>query len=232
MSIFHDAYLFSPNEFVDEVIPHVRNIEKTSHGYSLLRSYTLNLYEREPSMRLLSEEYGGWDATAIMTQLPEEHPKGPEDLAFWFVLLLYKHLSRTEPHRLGLGAHSDLMNKISEMLGWTDEDRSQLIRGRSFQHLIQARGERDRFDSSKDKSEYWNYFRPSSVGGRAGWLDFEDTQRLLRKLENDESKLPDLQIQAHINLKYELVEQVYHSAREMLTAAQRERRGLCLIVSG
>ena len=184
MSIFHDAYLFSPNKFVDEVIRHVRDIEKTSHGYSLLRSYTLNLYEREPSMRLLAEEYGGWDAAAIMTQLPEEHPKGPEDLAFWFILLLYKHLAGIKPHQLGLGAHSDLMNKISEILGWTDEDRELLIRGRSFQRLIQAHAEKDHFNISKDKLEYWNYFRPSSVGGWAGWLDFEDTQRLLRKLEN------------------------------------------------
>ncbi len=232
MAIIHDAYMFQPEDFVDEVAPFIENIQRTLEGYSLLRSHAIYLYDSSPQVRILSEEYGGWERNSIMTQIPNDRPRGPEDVVFWFVLLLYHHLSRPKPHQLGLGANLDLMYKVAEALDWNKEQRNDLLKGRSFEYLIQTHRRIKSSDKIKGELANWNNFRLPSTGGHVGWLDNDDVQRLLEKLMKAKSRLSSLQIPGNVSSNSESMTQVFQATTEMLLTAQKEYCGLCLICSG
>jgi hypothetical protein len=234
MSIVHDAYLFKPEEFAIAVIPYIEALKKDQEGYSFVRSSSIKFYGTHPEVKTLVEEYGGWDRNAIITQMPEYYPESPDDIAFWFVLLLYSHLFRTKPHQLGLGSNLYLLDKILAILGWDYRERSLLIKGYSFRHFAQEwLYQRDQsFDNSEDNLEYWNHIHPYSTAGSCGWIDLDNAKRLLDKLNRDQRRLSELQLQEDIRTNSESIQNVYQSAIEMLMTAKEEYCGLCMIISG
>ena len=221
MAIYHDSYLFQPENFAADVVPCLEDLQRSPEGYVRLRSRTIAAYDESTVMRLMAEDYGGWDRKSIVGEVPADKPENPEDVAFWLVLLLYHHFLNTAAYHLGLRDGWRLMGEITGALGWSDVEADLLITGRSFRSL------RDYMDHTSENLEYLEYLHPFSTGGRAGWLSFTDVQSLHGKLVGDQPRFENLQIGQDAASK-----KVYASAFEMLNAAEKERCGLCLIRSG
>jgi hypothetical protein len=233
MSIFHDAYLFKPEEFVAAVRPYVDRLQASREGYSFLRSAAISIYDNNPWVRKLAGEYGGWDRNAIVTEIPADQPESPEDIAFWVVIFLYHHLFEAGMP-LGLGNNWHIIEKIVSMLGWNDCEKNLLIKGHNFKELAQEQlcGGDKSFDSSDESLSYWSSIHPFSTGGHAGWIDLNDVQRLTNELSKGQSQLPSLKMHENNKPDIESMQEVYQLATKMLATAQKEGCGLCLIMSG
>lgn len=234
MALYHDSYLFKPEEFTAAVIPHVEAILNDPDGYESLRASAIGLFDHDPRVRELADVYGAWDRSGIETGAPTDQPQHPRDVAFWLVILLYKHLGKTEGRRLGLGNDWRLMKAVLKSLGWNDIEREMLIAGNDFRHLFPrvAPSGRISFGSSVRGLEYLTLIQPFATGGQAGWIDYDDTQRLLEKLSRERTGLSNAQVGGDLQTNGDSIESVYQAALEMLTAAEENRSGLCMIVSG
>lgn len=235
MALVQDCFLFNPDELAATWVPHMENIQKNLLVYAALRSSAISLYDSDPQVRELAANYGGWDRASILSDLPAQQPSCPEDIAFWFVILLYKHLWQPEGRRLGLGSYWRVMDAITTALGWNTVDRELLIGGHSFKELVQTWLYQGSIPSGSSATHVkcLDHLHPSSTGGSMGWMDHHEAETLLVKLNRDRSGitpvyLPPTDIQANT----ELVASVYQSATDMLTAAMEEHRSLCLITSG
>jgi hypothetical protein len=231
MGITHDAYLFEPNRFVNEALPYVEALEASTEGYALIRTAAIELYDNNAEVRSLAERYGGWDRNAIVTQMPSGHPSAPEDIAFWLVILLYGHCRTKEPCPLGLGSQWSSFDGVLAALGWSDTDRDLLLRGNRFTHLVgKTLNEKTGRPYEAHATAYWDHVDPFSQGGRAGWISFQEAQKLLRRAADDKHRLRGI---AHtLEADYEELKKVHRSALEMLTASEQGRCGLCVILSG
>lgn len=234
MSMVHDAYLFRPEEFAREVLSNWQVSVTGPDRYKKLRAHTLELHHTLPHVRVLCSEYGGWDRTALTLQLPAEQPRGPEDVAFWFVLLLYGHLANPAPHELGFGDHTDLIGKVIGALGWSNERRSLLMNGRTFKQLIESSmletGERA--TGLEADLECWDHFRPPATSAKAGWLGAIDVIELLDDVARIRPKLSDIEVQHSSNLDPDSTNVAFKAITKVLATAKEANSGLCVIVSG
>jgi hypothetical protein len=224
MSICHDAYVFDPARFATAMSPYTKLLDLGIEGYRELRLASLGAYLNNVQVQTLAKTYGGWDEVSILRQLPPESPEGPDDVAFWYVLLLFEELSRSEiPRDLGLGIQWSVIDSILERHSWTAGERELLIRGKGFRQLA------ERFFvygtvAARDKEAVlaiWSQIHPFSTGGSAGWLDVTDVKRLLKELNL-----------VRPNLLGEIGESMYQKAVKMLGAASDKGSGLCMILSG
>lgn len=78
--------------------------------------------------------------------------------------------------------------------------------------------------------DYWEFVHPFSQGGRAGWLGYQDIQRLLKKARDDEYRLVEIQKTMKADLCQ--LQTSYQAVLEMLTAAEKAHCSLCVIISG
>lgn len=233
MSIFHDTYLFKPDTFSSTVLPYVEALQSSKKGYNELRSAAIRAYDTNPQVRALSEEYGGWDRNAIITQIPEDYPISSEDTAFWFVLLLYSHLFKKDSYPSGFGNAWKLMETIVSTLDWSEQDRKLLIYGHSFKHFaLKEFYKTEAAFMNEEKLEYWDFIHPFSTAGCAGWIDYNTAKGLIERLTHDRSHLSQLAVQQYIKADDEIVYKVFQLAIDMLMITQIEKSGLCIIISG
>jgi len=234
MALYHDCYLFQPEEFAAAVVPHVEVMLNDPDGYESLRASAIRLFDHDPQVRELADVYGAWDRSGIETGAPTDQPQHPRDVAFWLLILLYKHLVKPEGRRLGLGNDWRLMEAVLKSLGWNDIEREMLVAGNDFKYLLPrvAPSGRMSFDSSARGLEYLALIQPFATAGQAGWIDYNDTRRLLEKLTKERTGISNAQIRGDMQTDGDSIESVYQAALEMLTAAEEKRSGLCMIVSG
>jgi hypothetical protein len=230
MGNFHDVYLFEPENFMNAIMPYMEALRKVKNGYSLVRTAAIDLYDRNPQVRFLAEEYGGWDRNAIITQIPSSYPQSPDNIAFWFVILLYGYCRMKEPSTLGLGNHWRLVDSILKMLDWSDADRNLLIEGKRFTELVQKTFLENKKNGEINIMGYWDYVNPFSQDGHVGWISFQESQILLERMINDKDRLTG--IAKIMKTDFELLQRVYQAASEMLIAAKEAHCGLCIIRSG
>ncbi len=228
MSLYHDSYLFQPDGYAADVMAYVEALLQSDDAYSTLRSAALSVCDDNARVRQLLSEYGGWDRESIVTQIPDQQPQTPEDIAFWFVVLLYAHL-QSDVHQLGLGNGWRNLDVFLKSLGWSDETSALLIYGHRVGDLITARLQQSgvSYEAVSERLQYLDYIQPFSTGARAGWIDVREVRLLLSKLREDEAKLAQRQSPDDT-----LFKQAYQSAITMLEAAQAAGDGLCLIISG
>src|SRR3954453_2262021 len=103
MSLFHEAYLFQPRDFARAVLPYVRAVTTSSHGYARLRADAIRLYDSNQQVRDLADEYGGWDRQGIMTAFPgcALLSRGEVDAALPGVSLVEPDVSDAQPRSSG-----------------------------------------------------------------------------------------------------------------------------------
>ena len=243
MSLFHEAYLFQPRDFTRVVLPYVRDVTTSSHGYARLRADALRLYDSNQQVRDLADEYGGWDRQGIMTAFPDRHPDSLDDTAFWVRLLLYGHLTRLPDRRLGLNGYWRLLDEVLTRLGWDDARRCLLIKGRDFNDLEKERADKQGSDNIGSAQTIWDHVAKSFQSGSAGWITCEDAHDLLQHLTGDQQRIgslldtatpPSMQEQdiAQIKTDQKLLDEAYRPALDMLRAALEHHAGLCMIISG
>src|SRR5689334_462221 len=100
MSIIHDAYLFTLEDFAVATAPYLRALAAGPEGYQELRAAAIQLYDRTPQVQNLAAEYCGWNKASFLT-FPVDHPEKPSDTFFWLFFILYSHFT-SRPRDLGL----------------------------------------------------------------------------------------------------------------------------------
>ncbi len=246
MTLFHEAYLFEPEEFARVVAPLMHASALSREGYSLVRSEAIRLFDTNAQVRVLADEYGGWDRQGILTEIPEDEPRHVGDVAFWLVLLVYGSVRKVN-QRLGLAGNWEFASDMLKRLGWDNYQRECLISGHSFRYF----GHRYLSDASEsgdaktDAKTVWDYMNRSFQSGTIGWLDLVDNQSLMRTLREDQDKLFSLHSpffrevkalpshnQDDITTDRAFLQTLHQSAIDMLDSAIRNRNGLCVIISG
>jgi len=244
MSLFHEAYLFHPDAFAHAVMPRVEELQTIGSGYNLLRVEAIRLYEVSLQVRTLADEHGGWDREGITTAFPEREPAGAADAAFWITLLLYGHLVPLTDRRLGLTGYWETLDNVLIGFGWGDARRRLLIEGRNFDDLARAwtNARAPSYAGEEVDPTLWDHLSWGLQSGRVGWLSDDDTRILLQDLIADEPKLstrPASLIPSETHRRIQgggqmdaQMREAYRLAIEMLTVAQKEQCGLCLIIAG
>jgi len=245
MTIFHKAYLFKPSEFGQLVRPYMDDLEESSNGYDRVRSEGISLYDTSAGVKKLADEYGGWDRYGIVKDIPEHEPRDPDDIAFWFILLLYGSLAQAGK-QLGLGNSWQRLDKMLVALGWDVHRRDLLINGHDFSLFARKWLAGPGYPEEQDKALLvWSHMNWTFQSGGVGWLGLDDIVALLRKLSEDERRLRDSRVlegtqaeliglhdQIHVSGDRLSVPSVYQAAVDMLRIAVEERSGLCIILSG
>lgn len=230
MGIFHDAYLFQPENFAKAVMPYVDALKKSEKGYSLIRNAAISLYDSNSQVRLLTEQYGGWDKNVIVSQVSLYYSQDPKDIAFWFVFFLYSHCLG-KPHALGLGNNWRFFAHTLRTLGWNEVDIRILTEGNKFVDLApQPLSQNGENSNGVMGMEYWKHINPFSQNGQAGWISFQEVQKLFEKVKDDKERLND--IVKITQGDHQLLQRAFHAAFEMLMAAEKSYCGLCIIISG
>lgn len=183
MAISHDLYAFYLDQLIAILTPNVALIDKDQGGYSTLRLNALKLFEENPNLRVLLDEYGGWDRSAIEAQIPANQPNGPKDIAFWILFLILSQMIR-----INTSAFKPLY--IAQSFHWDTAFINLLSKGRPFKELAQRRIYAKDDNSSGAIPTYWDYVHPVSTVGTLGWLSTEDVAELLSKLTNVSETLP------------------------------------------
>ena len=145
MTIAHDAYLFNPQPFAVTLADHAERLANDAgQGYRCLRDAAIQSFDHNALTRKLADWYGGWDRASILEELPEQASNNADAIAFSFLLLLYGHLASSAPHMsLGLCNSWEAFAKTLERVGWPKSERELLIKGRSFEYLVEKSGCRD-----------------------------------------------------------------------------------------
>ena len=230
MTIAHDAYLFNPQPFAVTLADHAERLANDAgQGYRCLRDAAIQSFDHNALTRKLADWYGGWDRASILEELPEQASNNADAIAFSFLLLLYGHLASSAPHMsLGLCNSWEAFAKTLERVGWPKSERELLIKGRSFEYLVEKSGCRD-VELGVRLEEIWPILRrlgAASTCGSAGWLELADVEALLMKLERDHSQLSSDETRPSDE------NHVFQRAETMLASARNSQSGLCLILSG
>jgi len=232
MTLVHDAYLFNPEMFFDIVFPYLKALNDSGLGYANLRNKALQVFEQNPGVRSLCEEYGGWTDSAIETQFPNNDVSSIDDVAFWVVILLYSNLSEGCSIRLGLGSDFYLLEKALDASGWHADKRRLLLWGHDFKDLpIRVHGSGPPNSDQRSFYPVWENIRPFSTSGRAGWLGASEVTNMYDDLQALEQKIQQTADQK-ASYDPENMHKVFKLAIQMLSTAQKEKAGLCLIGSG
>jgi hypothetical protein len=231
MSITRDAYIFDPNKFVIQVNQFLNKFISRKEGYQYIRTETLKILEKNQNVAFLASEYGGWDYFSIKTQIPEDYPKHIEDIVFWFSLLLFSHVEKTENANLGLEANFELMENILNEYGWNEKEIKLPIYGRPFSELLPSPSSMGLYFriGDVDIEQLWDYFQPNSTLGKFSWINFDDIKFLLSKLEDEQNKIT--QIINEGNNRSE-IEMVFHKYVKRLEEATNYKAGLLYVISG
>ncbi len=224
MAIIHDAYLIDLESFANKLTPYLEILGE-GNGYEQLRLEAIRLYESKSEIREILGDYGGWDRNSILTQIPETPPQHPEDVAFWLVILLYNEF-KSGLHQLGLGSALNLVQYSLTLLGWSENEVEQLVRGNSLKVFAQKR-----LHIETVIADHWDLVRPSSTSAWAGWLDRPEIECLLHRLIEDEQKLASMSPK-NAETNGITLQDAYQSAISMLASAKRNNTELCIIISG
>jgi hypothetical protein len=230
MSIARAAYLFYPNQFVDQVKPFLNKLVRIKEGYQFLRSESLKQLEQNRNVDFLVKEYGGWDFESLKTQIPDGYPKDIEDIVFWFSLLLYSNAKEINSSNLGLDSSFLLLETILNELGWKGKELELLVNGRTFSELLpkpSSIGLHFRV-GDVDIEQLWDYFNPNSTCGKFGWISFGDIKSLLSKLKVDQNRIFQL-ISDTNNSELEFIFEKYI---KKLEEAKNIKSGLIYVISG
>ena len=230
MTLFHDAYLFQLSEFYGKVDQQIALGLDVVEAYVALRHEAIHIYDQEPGVRMLSDEYGGWGRSAIVTQVPEQQPDDIDDIVFWLVILLYSTLTQLQPP-LGLQTYRRLLARLLKGTNWSSSDVTLLVRGHP---LGKSWHSEPRTTSATTTEAIWatalSRLRPPSMDGQLGWIARADCQRLLSQLEADEQQIESI---AQATMTDVVVAKIaLTKAIEMLSAAASQDIDLCVITSG
>src|SRR5438132_1349372 len=137
MSIFHEYYLFSATRYLNKVAPCTTCLlSSLEEGYARLRSFGLETYDDNRKLQKCAADYGGWDKAAILAQVPDAWTGSSEDIAFWYVLLLYDELVPVESGPFGLGITWRAFKSHLESLGWQKKSADLIVFGHSLSELL------------------------------------------------------------------------------------------------
>lgn len=230
MTIFHDAYLFDAISFATDVAPVVSALcRHPIGGYQELRNQATIAFDENLQVRMMADNYGGWDRSALQNQ-PDSVPTNADDVAFWFMLLIYQRCVRPEIHgHFGLNGYWRNCQPLLQVLDWPENDIRLLIEGRRFDDLARLSSETNEA-WPKDASfifDTWHQIHPASTSSCAGWLDHSDVRRLLNRLAADIDTF-----RLNKALRDSNSENAYQCAAHMLMLAEEKASGLCLIRSG
>lgn len=234
MSITHEAYLFKPSEFADEVLPFTKAMTEDASNERQLDEKVIRLYEDNPRVSRLAIEYGGWDGQSLYDAIEHARQSGRTNVSLWLIFMIYGHTS-LQPGELGLGLWW-LIEKVLAALHWHPSDIADLVHGHSFGYFAQLMII-DKIEIMPDQKldfQYWEAIRPASTGATIGWLGYADVKRLREKLMTEEFWLVEVDWQAW-NIPFithQAIQKEYQAALHMLTIASETQSGLCLITSG
>jgi len=246
VTVTHEVFLLDVRELQIAIDPYIEELKKGPQGWDKVRARAIELFEVDPMVRTLADEYGGWDKFGIETDFPDSEPYEVSDVAFWLVLCLYHHLSRVERKMLGFGGRQELFAMIVGKLGWNEYERNLLVQGRSFYALFEAPFTSISVTNYKSNGVggAWDYLGHAVRSGSVGWLDLQGIYDLHKKVVEDRHKVASLHIswdfiersglpleQGSIAPTRRLVSEVYQAAIDMLNVAIERRRDLCLIIS-
>lgn len=230
MSIFHDVYLFKPECFLKTIVSYAVASRKDVNGYALLRTAAIKLYDTVPQVKFLASEYGGWDKSSLLTQLPPNYSQNPEDIAFWFTIMLYGYCRVKDSATLGLGKQWRIANTALKTIAWAEPDRKRLIMGNAFSLLFRKGLSTYGIDSHELDMRYLDFIGSFSQGGHAGWVSFQEVQSLLDKMIHDKHRFANAV--RSLTVDSELGYEIYDMILKMLNMAVEINHGLCIIISG
>lgn len=233
MSVYHSAYLFSPEEYAATINRNIENPDSVT-GYQTLRGTILRLFDSNANVRILAADYGGWDKSEILAAFPLNGPKqGERSIDYLFLLLLYGHF-KSDAHQLGLGHNEHLLEGILQKLKWKRRDSELLRRGYNFGVFAKTCLDVS-YQPSHDsdlRTPNWDNLHTLFQSGWIGWLPLDDIESLLKELIESQQLLFDLGPKDTSNPNSPAAQEAFRSALEMLTAARDQNCGLCLIISG
>lgn len=212
MSIYHDAYLFSPDKFADFI---QQNMPGQSDDWQKLIEKTL-IFAEDSFVLELSDNYGGWDYESIKAELAEEVDDKPYLVQFIFMIYLYKYLGHFSNHSMGL-AHDWHTIENSNLL--SEDDKNLLIYGHPFTVFAQ----KWHIEQTLLGRNITNDLHPFSTGGQAGYLSHAEVSNLYERIQT----LILEQASTDIDMHSAIVK-----AKAMIEIAIKAKTGLCLIISG
>ncbi|NJL54064.1 hypothetical protein HC928_02110 [bacterium] len=216
MTIYHDVYFFDPGVFAESIRKYstVRTGE-VSVEYDLLRQDAIQAFEASSKVRNMADEYGGWDMQGILSQ-PTRKPRSATDVAFWLILLLYKHLSDVETTPVqGLGSQWAQTVDVLQRGDWAIQDARMTVLGKQF-GVFATKYALD------GPIQAWEHFAPFSTSSSVGWLSVDDIERLMGRLSSFTSSIYILKE------NYENVSIL----RAAFESALKQNLGLCIVISG
>ncbi len=211
MAIYHDAYLFSPDEFADFIQQHRKS---DGNRDDLIKQAIL--FAKDKFVLELADMYGGWDFESISQELNEETDDRSYLARFIFMIYLYKYLGQI-PNRIQGHGHHWLVIENSNFL--SAEDKNLLIYGHPFQSFVAE----NQINQGIFGEHLSGDLHPFSTGGKAGYLSHAKVKELFESVQ----KVVLEQLSAHPDTHYVMVK-----AKNMLAAAIKAETGLCLIISG
>lgn len=221
MTIVQDMYTFDAQQLVGALLPYVELADNADTGYSTLRFKALKLYEENTDLRMLFNDYGGWDRASLEAQFPADKPGDPSDTAFWMFFFVLNQMT-------AINRREFMLTSIAYYLQWETAEIHLIHRGRPVREFVQRYLYQTNDGSTNSIPAYWDSVEPVSTCGTLGWLSSEDVEAYLRKLEG--ASPGDFKLDEYMD--YEKFQRIANSSKEILSSIHQQ--GLCLgvILSG
>lgn len=226
MSVVHNAYLFKPQDFVKAVSPLALGLfADVRTGYRQLRATALRAFDVSSGVKELASWYGGWDKKSVETQISADLAESDEDIAFWFVLLLFDQLV----HSGGFEGRWDEIRNNLEQIGVPQTEINLIVKGRGFDELIERSAltnDLTGIDQTKMKN-IWGQFSTCFPSGSIGWLDCSDIEMLMTRVLGQTS----LKSSHEAAIAPDQLKGI-ESVKTVFSKATTGGSGLCMIISG
>jgi|GEM_PF-6239186 len=218
VAIYHDAYLFSPDEFADFIYENAST--KTTTWNQLIERALM--FAQDNFVADLCDNYGGWDYESVKRELADEIANKPYLAKFIFIIHLYKYLAKFKQHPDGLGHDwkkiGALGSHISDTVSPSLNTTHSLVYGIPFLDITK----RKQVEQSLFNGYVEGYIQPFSTASYAGYLEHEQILKFYEEVQQIKNSLSE------DDERYSAVEK----AIVMLQAAINANKGLCLIQSG
>jgi hypothetical protein len=206
MAIYHDAYLFSADDFAKFLREH----EKAELEAKVLE------YMQDEFVLKLCDNYGSWDYQGVKTYLDEYKEEKSRLTNFEFILFLYKYLSTFSKHPDGLGS---LWRVILDEASILENTRRSLVNGQPFDTFVR--------DWKIHELGVWRALdgeiAPPSTASSLGFMTKEEVLRVQQEI---------LEIKAKLGTDKKELDFALSKSLSMLQSAIENKLGLCLILSG
>ena len=215
MTIAQDIYTFNAQQLVGALLPYVELADNADTGYSTLRFKALKLYEENANLRMLFNDYGGWDRASLEAQFPADKPHDPSDTAFWMFFFVLNQMTSINRYEFRL-------TTIAYYLQWEKADMHLSYHGRPMKEFAQRYLYKTNDGSVNSIPSYWDFVQPVSTCGTLGWLSIEDVETYLRKLES--ASPGDFKPNEYMD--HEKFQKIVDSTKALLASIHQQ--GLCL----